>query len=459
MKRVAIVGGGISGLSTAFYLERLRRAGAQLEYRLLESGSRLGGVIRTEHFDDCLIEAGPDSFLTSKPWAAELARDAGIGDQLLPSNDRKRKTYILDHGKLVPVPDGLQMMVPTKAWPIMHTPLLSSSTKLKMLREFLSPPQPMPADQDESVASFIRRHFGSEVVTKLADPLLAGIYGGDSNQLSARATLPTLKAREAASHSLVRGAIKAMRARDDRANVPLFTSFRNGMQQFVDAVVAGIDQKAVSLNSPAAALVRSPERWRVSTASGVEDFTNVILALPAYTSATLLSEQADLAALLNGITYTDSITVSLVYRCDKLRRCTELPAGFGFLVPPSENKRMIACTFVHNKFDSRTGDDHVLLRAFLTRGADASDSQLIAAVESELAAILKIEVPTEFARIYRWPRAMPQYEVGHLDTVTRIEAATRALPGLQLIGNAYRGIGIPDCVREGKRAAERALAD
>ncbi len=458
MKRVAVVGGGISGLSAAFYLERLRRAGAQLDYTLFESSSRFGGVIRTERADDCLIEAGPDSFLTSKPWAADLAREAGIGDQLLPSNDRKRKTYILDHGRLVPIPDGLQMMVPTKAWPIMQTPLLSSSTKLKMLGEFLSPPQPLAQDADESVASFVRRHFGDEVVTKLADPLLAGIYGGDSDRLSARATLPALVARESESHSLVRGALKAMRGRGDQQSVPLFTSFRNGMQQFVDAVAAGIDQKVIRLNTPVASLTHSSAGWRVGFASGAEDFSHLILALPAYSSASLLSAYSDLAAQLNGIRYTDSITVSLVYRCDKLRRCTELPAGFGFLVPPSEKKKMIACTFVHNKFDSRCGDDHVLLRAFLTQAGDATDAQLVRLVESELAAIFKIEVPTEFARIYRWPRAMPQYEVGHLEKVARINTASRELEGLQLIGNAYRGLGIPDCVREGKLAAEQVLA-
>jgi len=457
MKRVAVVGGGISGLSAAFYLERLKREGAQLEYTLFESGPRLGGVIRTEHIDDCLIEAGPDSFLTSKPWAADLAREAGIGDQLLPSNDRKRKTYILDGGKLVSIPEGLQMMVPTKAWPVMQTSLFTTSTKLKMLGELLTPPEPLARDADESVASFIRRHFGEEVVTKLADPLLAGIYGGDSDRLSARATLPALVAREADSRSLVRGALKAMRERSGSESVPLFTSFRNGMQQFVDAVVAGIDQKSIRVNAAVTSFAKFATGWRVNTATGAEEFTHVILALPAFTSANLLSAYPDLAAELNSVRYTDSITISLVYRCDKLRRCTELPVGFGFLVPPSEKKRMIACTFVHNKFDSRCGDDHVLLRAFLTRGEGATDAQLVAAVESELAAVLKIEVPTEFARIYRWPRAMPQYEVGHLDKLARMEAATRLLPGLRLIGNAYRGLGIPDCVREGKLAAGHVL--
>lgn len=459
MKRVAVVGGGISGLSAAFYLERLRRSGALVEYTLFESSLRLGGVIRTEHVDGCIIEAGPDSFLTMKPWAAQLARDAGIGDRLLPSNDRKRKTYILDHGRLVPMPDGLQMMVPTRVWPMANTPLFSARTKLKMLSEFLAPPQPLAADADESVASFIRRHFGDEVVAKLANPLLAGIYGGDAAALSARATLPNLVAREGKHFSLVRGALSAMRESQAQQKNSLFTSFRSGMQELVDAVSLGIDADSVRLNAQVTSLSKTETGWRVSTATSADDFTNVILALPAYSAGALLATHRDLAVQLRSISYADSATVALVYSCEKLRRCTTLPAGFGFLVPAAENRKIIACTFVHNKFDSRVGDDFALLRVFVAGGLEKSDAQLIASAESELSAILNIRVPTECARVYRWPQAMPQYEVGHLGKVKRIEESLAALPGLQLIGNAYRGIGIPDCVREGKLAAEKVLAN
>src|SRR4051812_30908999 len=238
MKRVAIVGGGISGLSAAFYLESLKRSGAQIEYTLFEASSRLGGVIRTERSDDFLIEAGPDSFLTSKPWAAQLAHDAGIGDRLIPSNDRKRKTYILDRGELVPIPDGMQMMVPTAIWPVAVSSLFSTDTKARMLREYFSPPQALLHDKDESVASFVRRHFGDEVVTKLAAPMLAGIYGGDAGALSARAALPRLVAMEAEHHSLVRGTLRAIADQGNVEPKPLFTSFRNGMQELVDAVAA-----------------------------------------------------------------------------------------------------------------------------------------------------------------------------------------------------------------------------
>lgn len=456
MKRVAVIGGGVSGLSATFYLERMRRGGAPLEYVLFESSARLGGVIKTERIDEFVIEAGADSFLTSKPWASDLARDAGLADQLLPSNDRKRKTYILDHGTLIPIPDGMQMMVPTAFWPIVGTPLISWPTKLRMLGEYLSPPTPLDAAADESVASFVSRHFGEEIVAKLAAPMLAGIYGGDANLLSARSALPSLVAMETKHHSLVRGTMDAMARQDSQPRRSLFTSFRNGMQQFVDAIVAGIDPAAVHLNANVSTLERNGPAWTIDTKGKTGSFDQVILGLPSYAAAKLVPFDAGLAAALSGIRYHDSITVALAYSCEKLRRCAALPPGFGFLVPAGEKRSIIACTFVHNKFDSRVGDDFVLLRVFLTGGIDKSDTALIATVESELATILNIKAPTELARVYRWPQAMPQYEVGHLQKVEKISAALDAHSGLQLIGNAYRGLGIPDCVREGKSAAEKA---
>lgn len=458
MKRIAIIGGGISGLAAAFYLERLRREGAQVEYVLFEASSRLGGVIRTDRVNDCVIEAGPDSFLTAKPWAAELARDAGIGDQLLPSNDRKRKTFILDRGNLVPLPEGLQMMVPTRIWPMLVTPLLSFNTKLKMLAELMAPPPPLAAGTDESVSSFVARHFGSEVVEKLAQPLLAGIYGGDPGQLSARASLPRLVALESGHRSLVRGTLRSLAAREGSEPASLFTSFRGGMQQLVDAVAAKIDSRFFRLNAEVTSLSPVDHGWTVSTSGTEERFDQVIVAAPSYIASRLLTFDPALSSLLAGISYNSTVTVALGYSCDKLRRCTTLPSGFGFLVPAREGKKIIACTFVHNKFDSRVGDDSVLFRAFMTGSPQKSEAELIASVESEVASILKIKAPTECARAYRWDRAMPQYAVGHLDTVAKIEAGTSRHKGLQLIGNAYRGLGIPDCVREGKLAAERVLS-
>jgi oxygen-dependent protoporphyrinogen oxidase len=459
MKRIAIVGGGISGLSAAYYLEQARRGGAELDYTLFEASSRLGGVLKTERSHDCLIEAGPDSFLSAKPWATELAREVGLQNELIGSSDFQRKTFILNNGRLTSMPDGIQMIVPTKAWPIASSSLLSITTKLRMLREYLSPPEPLPEGQDESVASFVERHFGDEVVRKLASPLLAGVYGGDAAQLSARAVIPHFVALESKHRSLVRGVLHSRTNSNASAPAPIFTSFKGGMQQFVNTIAAQLRPESIALNCPVSEIQLESGEWRVNSDNSRRgNFSHLILALPAYTAAKLLKpHNADLGRILESITYSNSTTVALGCPASKLSK-SDLPLGFGFLVPRSEGKRMIACTFVHNKFRYRVPDDYVLLRAFLTGAADRSDAELQAVVEGEFKDILGINASPEFVSIARWPRAMPQYEVGHLEKVSAIDQLAGAIPKLHLIGNAYRGIGIPDCVREGKQAATKILA-
>ncbi|MCU1285284.1 MAG: protoporphyrinogen oxidase [Acidobacteriales bacterium] len=453
MKRVAIIGGGISGLSAAFHFEKARQTGVDISYTLFESEPRLGGVLRTEKQDGLLLEAGPDSFLSAKPWAADLAREVGLANELIHSNDFQRKTYILNRGHLTPLPDGIQMIVPTKAWPVATSPLLSFGTKIGMLREYFSPPAPLPPDQDESVASFVARHFGEEVVNKLASPLLAGVYGGDAAQLSARAVLPHFVALEAKHRSLVRGVLGAKKT--STTNVPLFTSFKGGMQQFVDAIAARLTPASIALTCKVSALDRQEDQWRIVAAcSATELFTDILLALPSQSAASLLQEHnQELARTLASIDYSNSITIALGYDASKLN----LPPGFGFLVPRTENRSLIACTFVHNKFDHRVPAGRILLRVFLTEGLDKSDAELQSIVERELSEIMSIKTPADFVRISRWSRAMPQYHIGHLQKLASIEKMSAAIPHLQLIGNAYRGIGIPDCVREGKLAAEKLL--
>jgi oxygen-dependent protoporphyrinogen oxidase len=462
MKRVAIIGGGITGLSAAFYLESARRNGVEIDYALFESSPRLGGVLKTDRIHDAIIEAGPDSFLSSKPWATQLAREVGLEDELINSNDYQRKTYILNRGRLTPLPDGIQMIVPTKAWPIASSLLLSFSTKLRMLREYIAPPEPLAEGADESVASFVKRHFGDEVVEKLASPLLAGVYGGDATQLSARAVLANLMALEAKHRSLVRGVLHSRANSSSSSSVsapaPLFTSFKSGMQQFVDAIAGQLKRECIFLNQKISAIMQEAEQWRViSDGRGNESFTDLVIALPAHAAGKLLyTHRAELGRTLDSIKYSNTITIALGYSSQKLRG-SDLPPGFGFLVPRSEGRSMIACTFVHNKFSYRVADDQVLLRVFLTDGLEKSDAELQAIIQRELAEILHINTAPNFASIGRWSQAMPQYEVGHLEKVAAIEQMAGGIPHLQLIGNAYRGIGIPDCVREGKQAAERIL--
>jgi oxygen-dependent protoporphyrinogen oxidase len=460
MTRIAIIGGGISGLSAAFAIEEWRRRGSEVEYTLYESSSRFGGVLHTEHIDGCVVEAGPDSFLTEKPWAADLARALGLGDQLIGSNDANRKTYILTHGRLVEMPDGLMFMVPTKILPTGMSPLFSWKTKLRITQEMFHPPR--AADHDESVAAFIERHYGAEMVDRLADPLLSGVYGGEAANLSVRAVLPRFVEMERMHGSLGRGMLaarKKMRSWKNSAP-PIFTSLKNGMQTLADAIVAQLTPTSLRINTTAAAIEPQAASWLVSAGMQSDVFDAVILALPAGAASSLLRMAGpELSAELAAIGYTSSITVALGF--DKDVRQT-LPPGFGFLVPRSEGKRILAATFVHNKFPHRAPEDRALLRCFFA-GKNAedvwplADDQIVAIVRHELQEILGLRADPLFTRVYRWKSAMAQYNVGHLDRLDRIERLRQKLPGLALAGNAYRGIGVPDCVRSGTDAVKQLL--
>ena len=461
--KIAIIGGGISGLSAAFRLEQARRDGADVRYTLFESSDRLGGVMRTERVDGCLIEAGPDSFLSEKQSAAELCRELGIADQLVGSNDAHRRTYILVKGRLVEMPDGLQFMVPTKLLPTITTPLFSWGTKLRMGREFFAGPH--TSNGDESAAAFVERHFGPEVVDRLADPLLAGVYGGSADRLSVRAVLPRFLDMEAKYGSLSRAMLAAMKKPPANGPRPIFTSMKDGMQQLVDAVVAQLDPDAIRTGARIKALGRENKDWIILRQDAtVEKFDCVIIGTPAYIAGGLLrSVEPRLAGLLSEINYSSSVTVALGYATPGFDgRGAKREDGFGFLVPRSEGKRLLACTFVHNKFPHRTPEDRLLLRVFLGGSHDAAvlqipDEEILRIVRVELRQILGLTAEPAFSRIYRWERSMAQYEVGHLERVAEIERLRVGVPGLALAGNAYHGIGVPDCIKSGMDAAEETL--
>lgn len=461
MKRIAIIGGGISGLSAAYALEEKRRAGLHVEYTLYEVGNRFGGVLVTERVDGCILEAGPDSFLTEKPWATDLCAKLGLAGQLIGSNDADRKTYILVRGKLIEMPDGLMFMVPTKLAPTIFSPLFSAQTKLRMAREWFHPPH--KANGDETVAAFVERHYGREMVDRLADPLLSGVYGGEASQLSVRAVLPRFAEMEAKHGSLGRAmlAARSAMARNAKESAKsLFTSLENGMQQMVDVLVAALDPNALKLGAAVQAVAPEAGGWIVSAGLQSDEFDAVILALPTKAAASLLLRCGpQLAEELGGIEYTSSVTVALGY--DKQVR-DSLPPGFGFLVPRSEGKRMLAATFVHNKFPHRAPDDRAILRCFLggARGEQMlalSENDILGTVREELNAILHLKAEPLFARVFKWNGAMAQYGVGHLERLERIEVLRGKLPGLALAGNGYNGIGVPDCVRSGTAAVHTTL--
>ena len=462
MKRIGIIGGGISGLAAAFALEQKRRAGAEIEYAVFEGSPRFGGVLVTDRVDGCLIEAGPDSFLTEKPWASDLCRQLGLGDQLIGSNDADRKTYILTRGHLVEMPDGLMFMVPTKIVPSVLSPLFSTETKIRMAREWFHPPH--KANGDESVAAFVDRHYGSEMVDRLADPLLSGVYGGEASQLSVRAVLPRFAEMEAKYGSLGRAMLAARKKMAQAAKGPprpLFSSLKDGMQQMVDALLAQLPPDALHANVPVQAIQPQDDGWTVSAGLDSDQFDAVILAVPAGQAARVLQLAShELAAELSAITYSSSVTLTLGY--DKKVRAS-LPPGFGFLVPRSEGTRMLAATFVHNKFPHRAPPDRAIIRCFLGGSRDEavldlSGEEIVSIARSELRKILGLTAEPLFARVYKWRGAMAQYSVGHLERLQRIEAVRQTLPGLALAGNAYSGIGVPDCVRSGTEAANALTA-
>jgi oxygen-dependent protoporphyrinogen oxidase len=458
MKRVAIIGGGIAGLSAAFYLEKARRVGANLQWVLFEKSDRLGGVIQTERRDGFVIEAGPDSFLSIKPDASRLCQELGIGDQLIPSNDASRKTYILVKGQLVPIPQGLEFMVPTRIWPMATTPLFSFSTKLRMAGELFSSARKDAGD--ESVGDFVRRHFGQEMVDRVAEPLLAGVYGGNAERLSIRAVLPRFAEMERQHGSLVRTTLKAKAQVKSKAPAgfkpqPLFTSLKNGMQQMVEALTAALPQASIRLRQENLQLRPVNDDWEVESAGNSERFQEVLLAVPAPAAAGLLRQfHPGLIEGLARIEYTSTAAVALAYDEAKL------PSGHGFLVPRSEGRKIMACTFVHKKFSYRVPGDKKLLRCFFSSSRmpdllSHSDEALQQFARQELNDILGLTAEPRFARTFRWDRAMAQYETGHLDRVAEMEKIIAAMPGFHVIGNSFHGIGVPDCIKSARLAVEQ----
>jgi len=472
-KRIAVVGGGISGLTASFHLARARQSGAPVEEFLFEAGPRLGGVIHTEQIEGCVVEGGPDAFLTEKQEGLDLCERLALVPQLIGSQDDQRRTYILHKRKLVPLPDGFEFMVPARPLAVLSTPLLSLRDKLSLAAEPFMRPRPHP--HDESVAAFVLRHFGPSLLDNIVDPLLTAVYGGDAHRLSAPAILPRMLQIEQKYGSLVRGMRKAARMRKKQAPPgqttppppPLFTAVRNGLGTVVTALQMDLEPSRLLCNHRLLGLTGHADAGGGQSYSlqleNRESFQAdaVILALPAYQAGKLVRElDPTLAETLTAIHYSSSLIVALGYEAAKLDG--PLPPGFGFLVPPSEPYRVRACTFVGQKFSARVPPDRILLRCFLGGMRDEAvlelnDMEAVSLVRNELKSILGISAEPSFARVYRWPKAMAQYTVGHQQRLQTIRQRAERLSRLYLCGNAYEGIGIPDCIRSGRVAAEECL--
>jgi protoporphyrinogen/coproporphyrinogen III oxidase len=462
--RLVIVGGGISGLAAAHRcLEISRERGLALDLTLLESADRLGGTILTERRDGFLVECGPDSFISEKPWALALCRRLGLEDRLVRTDDRHRSAFVVHRGRLHVLPEGFQMMAPTRLAPLLASPLFSWRGKARMALDLVLP---RGGDPDESLGAFVRRRLGREALERVAQPLIGGIYTADPDSLSLAATMPRFLEMERRHRSVILGMRRAGRAGPaaqgtSGARWSLFLTFADGMEEFVHALAGRLPPGAVRLKERVAAVERRGEAWRLVTTEGaVVEADAVVLAPEAHQVARLLRRlDPGLAHLLEGIPYASSATVTLAYRRSDIAHALD---GFGFVVPQTERRPIIAATFSSVKYPGRAPEGMALLRVFLggamNEGVlEGDDAALVATARGQLVELLGARGEPLFTRVGRHVKAMPQYQVGHLARVDAIEAAIRRHRGLALAGGAYRGVGISDCVRSGEDAAERLL--
>ena len=460
--RIVVVGGGIAGLAAAHRLVELARdEGRALDLVLLEAADRLGGTIRTQRVDGFLLDAGPDSFISEKPWALALAERIGLGARLRRTDDRLRRTYVVRGGRLRPLPEGFLLLAPTRAWPVLVSSVFSWRGKLRLGLDLILPRR--RAVGDESLGSFVRRRLGREALERVAQPLVGGIYSADPDRLSLAATMPRFLALEREHRSLILGLRRTARGGEaagaSGARWSLFVTLAGGMEELVAALAARLPAGATRLSTPVTAIALAPTGWRVEPGDGSPLHADgVVLAGPAPAMAALVSgADRPLAGLLGGIACASSATVALAYPRAAIRHPLD---GFGFVVPRVEGRAILACTFSSVKYPGRAPDGFALLRVFVGGAMQAGllareDRALLQLAHDDVASLLGITGDPVLSRVWRHPGTMPQYDVGHLDRVAAIESRLETLPGLALAGGAYRGVGIADCVRSGEAAAER----
>ena len=495
---MAVIGGGISGLAAAYRLIELDRYG---QLTLLEAGPRLGGVIRSVHQDGFQVEQSADNFITTVPYGVDLCKQVGLEDQLIQTNPAHRRTYVVRRGRLYTLPDGFLMMAPSRWWPLATTPILSLRGKLRAACEYFIPPQKEEGDQ--SMAAFVRRRFGRETFDRLVEPLVSAVYAADMEKLSLEATLPRFRQMEREHGSLIRAMRREMKTRaktkaESGARYSMFVTLRGGLSSLVEAIAARLPRHAVRLNAPVTRIERRGDGWRLSLGGSLatdnhlapgespgaklpgaklpainshlapgespgakyEQFDAIIIATPSHAAAGLLRPvDADLAEQLGRIEHSGTAIVSVGYRRDQIAHPL---SGMGVVIPAIENSPILACSFSSQKYAHRAPEGKELLRVFVGGArrpelAEADDRQLREMVLGELDRLLGISGEPCYCDVAHWPRTMPQYHVGHLELVSRIEARVAKIPNFELAGNAYHGVGIPICIHSGQQAAERVL--
>ncbi len=453
-REVVIVGGGVSGLATAYYLKC-----RGIESTLIEKSERLGGLIKTDSVAGCTLEAGPDSYLSTKPAVTELARGLGapggeIGRDIISPNEAARRIFISRSGKLIPFPRGMSMMAPGEWFPAMSSELFSWRTKMRFISERFTRPHERP--KDISVGELVGDHFGPEVLEYVADPLLVGVYGGDTKSLSAESVLPKFMAYERRFGSLIKGVQQENRT----PNSGLFQSFRHGMQTLTDALARGVEGSTAVVRGEATAVCQT-DGWQVRVGGELVSAEHLVLACPAHACADLLENSVpEAATLLGQIPYSSAIVATLLYNAEDIHRSLD---GFGFLVPRSERQTVAATTWINTKFPSRVAADLVAIRAFIVaedavRLSGLPDRELVRLAADDLRRLMGLRAEPQHAIVYRWPNSMPQYVVGHRARLQSLNETVADRRGLHLVGNAYEGVGVPDCVRLARVAASK-IAD
>jgi protoporphyrinogen/coproporphyrinogen III oxidase len=458
MKRVAIVGGGVAGVAAAYEFARLARDGAAVQVVLFEAATRLGGIVETVREGEFVIECGPDGWVTEKPWARELAEELGLGDEVIASKDAGRKTYVLVDKKLQAMPDGMRMMVPVDLEALDASELFSAEAKQAYHDEVgrAEELRAIAPGEDESVATFVRRHFGAEVLEKIGAPLLSGVLGGDVEKLSVRAVMAPFVAMEREQGSL----IAALRTRvAGGKEQSIFTTLRSGLGTLVDRMIAAIPEDWIHLAAEVQFVSYGEEGWLIGTARGVERFDAVMMAAPVDVAQTLLGPVDERVAELLEMEASSAVVVGFGFP-DAAKFA--LPPGFGFLVPAGSGSLLLACTFMDQKFDDRVPEGGRLVRAFFGGAAAerlmrCGNDEIAAVARMELARILGPLPEPQMTVVRRWPRSLPQYGVGHLERMTELTERVKELEGLWLLGNGYRGVGLPDLVRDSRAAAREIV--